>query len=411
MLFGIGDIVVAGHYSKEMASALGVAAAILVPFIMFGLGLTYAIGPIISKKIGANEDYTGVLWTSVRSCLNVSFIIILFLFAFILCIDFIDFPTGIGEQIKKYLIITSPSIVFALIFQAYKEYLQAFDDTLFANITILIFNVINVLLNIIFVFGLGIIPELGITGAAIATLVSRALMAFVLAIYTHIKFNEKRVYLKKISKEIFTIGLPISFGTLLEVLAFTTVTVIVGRMGVIISAAHNIVLNFSSMTFMVPLGMASAVAVKVAHSGGKKDYETLNEYTKASIFISSIFMAITAITYASFPNFIMELGTKDQQVLQYGSALLFWVALFQIPDGLQVTLWGVLRGMHITKQPMILGFISNWIISLPLGVYLAFNLKMEAAGLWAGLALGLSLMSVGLSIIYFKNYRELKKLV
>ena len=165
-LFSIGDIIVAGHYSKEMASALGIASMILVPFIMFGLGLTFAIGPIISKKRGAKESTEGILWTSICSSFLISVIVIISLFIFIYFIDYINFPANIGAQIKSYLIITSPSVLFALVFQAYKEYLQSFHDTLFANITILIFNIINVLLNIMLVFGVGIIPELGIIGAA-----------------------------------------------------------------------------------------------------------------------------------------------------------------------------------------------------------------------------------------------------
>tara|TARA_R110002072_G_scaffold64203_3_gene159471 strand:- start:81543 stop:82850 length:1308 start_codon:yes stop_codon:yes gene_type:complete len=410
-LFSIGDIIVAGHYSKEMASALGIASMILVPFIMFGLGLTFAIGPIISKKRGAKESTEGILWTSICSSFLISVIVIISLFIFIYFIDYINFPANIGAQIKSYLIITSPSVLFALVFQAYKEYLQSFHDTLFANITILIFNIINVLLNIMLVFGVGIIPELGIIGAAYATLISRLLMAVVLAIYTHLKHTEKNTFNIKIFKDIFTIGIPISTATLLEVLAFTTVTVIVGKMGIITSAAHNIVLNFSSMTFMVPLGLASAVSVKIAHSLGENNYSELHEYTKASLFISVSFMTITAFIYSFFPAYVMKLGTSDQQVINYGVGLLFYVALFQIPDGLQVTLWGVLRGMQTTKWPMILGFIANWVISLPLGIYLAFKLNMEAAGLWAGLALGLSLMSVGLSIIYYRKLKNLKELI
>jgi MATE family multidrug resistance protein len=410
MLFGVGDILVASRYSNEVLSALGIAVAIFSPFLVAGLGVTFAVGPITARLKGEGSQENDMLASSLLISLCVGTLLFIALMAFAeYGLGYLNLLDALVKPIKIYLQTSAISLYFLLFFQVYKEYLQAYGDTFFANGTILFFNVTNVLLNIVLMFGLGPFAEMGIKGAAIATVINRLGMAIVLAVYTHIKRKPEYVVTLSRVKEVFALGTPIGLATAMEVLVFSTVTVLVGKMSITASASHNIVLNFVSLTFMVPLALSSAASVFIGEAFGKKEPETIHSYSMAVLILSTGFMLLTALLYFLLPTALMTLATEDQKIIEYGAGLLFYVALFQIPDGIQVALWGILRGMGEANAPMVLGLIANWLIGLPLGIYFANSQQMEAKGLWAGLAIGLYLMSIGLGTIYTLRLKGLKQ--
>ncbi len=407
MLFGTGDLLVAGRYSQEVVSALGVSATIFSPFLMLGLGLTFAVSAITSRLKGEGTKEDDMLFNSLAIAGFTGVLLSFALYFFTFQLHFFNLIPEIEELVISYLQITAASVLPALLYQVYKEYLQAYGHTYVANGAILFFNITNVLLNIVLMFGLGPFPKMGIEGAAISTLITRSLMFLCLSIFTHRKFKTKFNIDWDRIKEIVALGLPIGLSTLSEVLVFTTVTVLVGKMNILASASHNIVLNLGGLTFMVPLAIASSATVFVGEQYGKKDHKQLLNYALACIMIGTGFMVLTALVFFFLPGPLLRLATPDQNIISYGSALLFYVALFQVPDGIQVTLWGCLRGMATTKVPLLMCIIINWCVGLPFGIYLVKNYNMEAAGLWAGLALGLTLMSIVLAIIFTFRYRKL----
>lgn len=409
MLFGTGDLLVAARYSEEVVSALGVSATIFSPFLMMGLGLTFAISAITSRLKGEGTKEEDMLFNSLAIAAFAGTLLSISLYFFTYQLHFFNLIPEIEELVVSYLQITAISVLPALLYQVYKEYLQAYGHTYVANGAILFYNITNVLLNIVLMFGLGPFPEMGIKGAAIATLITRSLMFLTLSLFAHKKFKTKFQINWQRIKEIASLGLPIGFSTLSEVLIFTVVTVLVGKMNVLASASHNIVLNLGGLTFMVPLAISSSATVFVGEQYGKKNPKELLHYALACIIIGTGFMILTALAFFFLPGPLLRLATPDKNIIAYGSALLFYVALFQIPDGIQVTLWGCLRGMATTKVPLIMSLIINWGIGLPFGIYLVKNYNMEAAGLWAGLALSLTLMSVVLAIIFTFRYRTFKQ--
>ncbi|MAF76789.1 MAG: hypothetical protein CME63_05350 [Halobacteriovoraceae bacterium] len=412
MLFGTGDLLVAGRYSREVVSALGVATTIFSPFLMLGLGLTFAISAITSRIIGEGKKEDDMLFNSLLIAGSMGVILSLALYLFSFKLEVFGLIRPIEDLVIQYLQITAISIIPALLYQVYKEYLQSYGHTYVSNGAILFFNVTNIILNIVLMFGydfgIFIIPEMGIHGAALSTVITRTLMFLTLSAYAHKKFKMKVQVNRVRIKEILSLGMPIGLSTLSEVLVFTTVTVLVGRMNVLASASHNIVLNLGGLTFMVPLAIGSSASVFVAEQFGKKNPQELLRYALACIIISTAFMSLTAIIFFAIPSPIIRLATPDPKIITYASTLLFYVALFQVPDGIQVTLWGVLRGMATTKLPLIMCIIINWLIGLPFGIYLVNEYKMQAAGLWAGLALGLTLMSVVLGFIFYCRYKSFK---
>ena len=260
-------------------------------------------------------------------------------------------------------------------------------------------------------FGIAGYEGFGIKGAAIATLVCRYLMAFTIFGYFISVDKLHMVVDKKIIKTIFKLGTPISVTTLCEVLGFVTVTVIVGGISLVASAAQSIVVNITSLTFMIPLGLGSAVSVLVGEEFGKKSLSGIKATTKGALILTLINQIFFALMYLLIPTYIISLATTDTEVMAYAATLLLWVGFFQIPDGLQVVLSGVLRGLNETKFPMILGLFAYWIVGIPVGYYFAFPKKMEASGLWLGLAIALTVMSILLGFFYMNRLKKLRRLL
>ena len=408
MLFGIGDIVVAGRYSNDVVAALGVANGLLAPLLMFGLGVTFAVGPLSSQFRGKKEKDNSLFANAHYLILAMSTLILLSLAGLVFALPYFKFNPNIEPLILDYMLIAGPSVIPAILFQISKEYLQAWDRNIFSNFLVLFFNVINIIMNYAFIFGEFGSPELGIKGAALATLISRSLMFLTLFIYTKSRFEIDWSYNKTLFKRIYRFGIPIGLGTLSEVLMFSAVTVLIGKMSIIASASHNIVINLASCTFMIPLAISSAASVKVGKEYGAGSQEGVLRYSLSSIIMVALIMLVTCAGYLLFPEILVRFATDDQELIKYSAGLLLYVGLFQVPDGIQVTLWGVLRGLEETKHPMILSLLFNWCVGLPIGYWLATEKGMEAAGLWAGLAIGLTIMSVGLSCVFFFKFRLVK---
>ena len=239
-----------------------------------------------------------------------------------------------------------------------------------------------------------------------------SLCRFLMAIFLFIYMKKVCVFEKKRNdetiKKIFKLGLPISFTILCEVLVFSTVTVLVGKMSLVASASQSLVINLTSLTFMVPLAIGSAVSVLVGEQYGKKSIEGILQYSLGSLFLALLIQIFFATLYLTIPEKLLGVATTDPAIIAYASALLFWVGLFQLPDGVQVVLSGVMRGLQETKMPMILGFISYWIIGLPIGCYFTYKKGLEARGLWMGMALGLLCMCILLIILYKNKIKKLR---
>ncbi len=410
MLFSVGDIFVAGKYSTEAVSSIGVAAGILSPFIMVGVSTLFSVSSVTAQMRGedSNPHANGVWGSGMSLALVLSALLCAALYLFTFFVSDIGLTPKIVPLVETYLFWVNISILPGLIFQMIKEYLQAFEKTVFANILIIFMNVVNLIMNYVLMFGIGPFPELGIKGAAIATVVTRTILAIVIFIYAYRVLPIETHFNKESFKRLIKLGIPVGLGTFIEVLMFSTVTVLIGRMTLVASASHNVVLTIAGLTFMVPLGINGAAGVKVGYALGRRDLEMIKNYAYGCIFMAETYMLITATFYFLFPEILVGLFSNDQAVIAYGSSLFLYVALFQIPDGLQITMWGILRGLGMSKLPMIFSFCGYWLIAIPAGLFLTYKFNMEAAGLWAGLAIGLTIVSSILTFLFVKRIKELK---
>ncbi|PIP94425.1 MAG: hypothetical protein COW00_16485 [Bdellovibrio sp. CG12_big_fil_rev_8_21_14_0_65_39_13] len=402
MMFGIGDIIVAGRHSSEMVAALGVANGLFSPFFMICLGLSFAVAPLTARFIGQSKGDHNLFSSAIVASLGFCFIAHIGILIVASQIEHFHIQEVLVPEVIKYIKICTPSLYGAILFQVCKEYLQGHLKTYFSNGLIVVMNFVNIAMNIILIFGYGPIPAFGIEGAAWATLFSRTFMGVVLFIYVLKHYGLGKVKIDLI-KQVWNLGFPISISVLIEVMVFATVTTLIGRMPVISSAAHNVVLNMASLTFMVPLAVSSAAGTYVGLHFGTKNYQELVDYAHGCLFISLAFMSFTASLYFLAPQFLLRIFTDDKELIAHASTLLVIVGLFQLPDGAQVTLQGILRGIGITKIPALMAFVCNWLIGLPIGYHLAFSMGLNARGLWSGLAIGLSAMALSVAFLFIRH--------
>lgn len=409
MLVGTGDMIIAGRYSRECLAAIGLAIAILNPIQISLLGLQMSIGPILAQNRGKGKDVRDTYWTIIAYSLIIAMISGTISLASYYLVGILDYGPSLNAIIEKYIVITSFSSIGICLYQGLKEFYQAQDQTFAANITALGSAVFNLGLNYALVFGAYGFPELKEEGLAWASLICRVVTSLALFFYSY-KFWKS---LKKIDwdliKQFWKLGLPVSGTLFFEIMAFCSVTLFVGRFAEDQIAANNLALNIGSLAFMIPLSISSAVAVKVGYAYGKKDSALVKTYAQASLLLAICFAFLMGSTFYLFPEAVLGFYTVDPEVIAWGKKLLFWVACFQLFDGLQVTLSGVLRGLSVTRASSVCVFIGYWVIGIPLGYYLGFHANMEAQGFWVGLALALAVVAMMLGVVLKNQMRSLIK--
>ncbi|MGE3609355.1 MAG: MATE family efflux transporter [Bacteriovoracaceae bacterium] len=399
MLVGTGDMIIAGRYSKECLAAIGLAISIANPIMMLGIGLQMAISPWLAQQRGKGEDVGKYFWSVMIFSLLIGLVTCLLTLLSIELIPFFNYGEKLSLIMKDYLFITSFSTFGINLYQGLKEFLQSQEKAIAANVIAFMAAGLNLVLNYCFVFGDYNFPQLHEVGLAWASLSVRLFMGGALFIVaaTFVKYVfsiEKNFF-----KEVMKLGMPISITVFFEVLAFCSVTLFVGKFGELQTAANNIALNLASLSFMLPLSISSAVSVKIGHAFGEKNIPKIKTFLEVSLFTSFLCTGIMASAFYFLPHFALGFYSTDVDVLHVGRLILFWVACFQLFDGAQVTLSGILRGVSVTLPSFLANFAGYWIIGIPLGYYLGFKDNMQAEGFWIGLAISLASVAISLALI------------
>lgn len=408
ILIGAGDVLIAGRHSTDTLASISIATAITNCIMTFGIGLIASVSPILSNIRGERKSAKKYFFPTIRFAMILAFITMLCVLAFIPLVDFMHFEAKLVPDIKMYMLITAFSTFGAYLHAALKEYLQAFEIVFFANLVTVLCVFLNIFLNIILVFGFGPIPSLGAIGLAIASFTVRYVMGLALLIYCLTLLKFRNYHDKCYYRNLMEVGLPISFAIMIEFIAFNSIAIFMGRASGVYAAAQNLVCTLTTISFMVPLAISNAIAVKVGFANGARHYDELKNYSIIGMLMSVSFMICSAIVFCSFPEFLVGLFTKDYTLIKICVPVLYVLAFFQIFDGLQVSLAGIYKGIKKTKIVLIANFLAYWLVSLPLGYWLAFSKKYMLIGFWYGLGTAGFLLCVFMLLMLSRYFKRLK---
>lgn len=408
ILIGAGDVLIAGHHSTDTLAAISIATAITNCIQTFGIGLIASVSPLLSNFRGERKSAKKYFFPTIRFSMFLSVLVMFAVLASIPLIDYLHFEAKLVPMIKQYMFVTAFATFGGYLHAALKEFLQAFEIVLFPNLVTVFSVFLNIALNVILVFGFGPIPSLGVLGLAVASFIVRYFMGFALLIYCFsvMNFNDYKDF--DYYKSLIKIGIPISCAIMVEFIAFNSIAIIMGRVSGVYAAAQNLVCTLTTVSFMVPLAISNAIAVKVGFANGAGNIKDLKRYSFVGVVMSVGFMLCSAFIFATFPQFLVKLFTQDNNLIKISIPVLYILSVFQVFDGLQVALSGIFKGMKRTGVVLISNFVAYWLISLPLGYTLAFHFHLNLRGFWYGLASAAIILCAMMSVMLLKSIKKME---
>lgn len=407
ILVSVADSIMVGKFLGTIPlAAISLAVSILIIPMVFAIGVAFGLTPLIAGADGADDPKeavkyfkNGLVLNSVLGLLVYGVLAIFAQFAHLLGQD-----ERVVSEAMPYLHIVGFSIVPMMAFFAFKQFAEGLSDTKAGMRVSLVANLLNILLNYPLITGWGPFPELGLAGAAVSTLATRFLMVAGMAIYIrkHRKFASYWSHWRSTEitwrsiRDILAIGVPSGLQLVFEAGAFAMSGVIVGMIGPVQQAAHQIALNIASVSYMMVSGLGAAATIRVGNQLGKRDIPMLRLAGQSLFHMTLAMMAITMILLISLRHLLPEFYSSDPEVLQYTAVLMIAAGIFQLPDGLQATTLGALRGVQDVNIPTIIAFVAYWVIAVPMCYYLGITEKMGPLGVWIGLTIGLLLASIAL---------------
>lgn len=395
ILLGAVDCFVGGRYSTSALAAISIATSIHATIMMFGIGLTVSISPLLSNFRGARQGTKKYFYPTVKFALFMGLVLMFVTLGYIPFLKYLGYEASLLHDVEVFTFILAFSTFGAVMNVALKEFLQSYEIVFLPNFLLVLSVFLDLVLNYIFVFGMFGCPEMGVAGIAFATTLVRTVVAGTLLSFCLWKFTFKNFEDFNYYKQIFKMGLPISAAIMIEFLAFNYIAIILGKVSGIYAAAHNIILVISSTSFMIPLGISNALAVKVGYANGSRNYQEMIKYIKNGVGVTLLFMVSAALVFALFPSQLASIFTPDKNLVSIIVPVMFLVAAFQITDGIQASVGGIYKGLKKTKFVMFANIIAYLILSISLGTYLGLYRKMYLYGCW--IAVGIS--SVILCII------------
>lgn len=405
ILIGIGDVIIAGRHSTDTFAAISIATAILNCIFTFGIGLISSISPYLSNLRGEGKTVKRYFYPSIRFSMTLALITSLLILASIPLIPKLGFEDKLVYPIQEYMFISAFSTFGAYLHACLKEFLQTYEVVMFPNMVTLFCVILNVLLNLIFVFGWGLIPSMGVAGLAIASLLVRYFMGFALLIYCFVTMRFNNYHEKGYYKNLIKIGLPISLAVFVEFVAFNCIAILMGRVSGVYAAAQNLVCSLTTISFMVPFAISNAIAIKVGFANGAGDVEELKKYALTGTCMSVCFMICSALLFISFPKLIVGIFTVDGDIYKIVVPVMVVLGAFQVFDGLQISLSGICKGVKQTDIVLLANFLAYWCVSIPAGCLLGLVYNLKLIGFWIGLCLAAILLCL-IMIYKLKKYYD-----
>ncbi len=405
MLMGVVDTVMVGRVSAEAIAAIGLGNLYFWAAAIFGLGVLLALDPVVAQAVGA-RDTVGIA-RGVQRGLVLALALSLLPTALLLpaqpVLGLLRQPTAVADIAGAYARIAAAGIVPFYAYSALRQSLQAMRQLTPIVGAMVAANLANVGLNYVLIFGKLGFPAMGAVGAAWATSICRWLMLGFLVASAWRTLRPQLVPFRRDAfawaplRRMLAIGAPSGGQYQLEYGVFAVVGVLMGWLGTVELAGHQVALNLASLTFMVPLGVSAAAAVLVGHAVGSDDPAEARRAAAAALTCGVGFMATSAIVMLAVPDLLARAYTTDSAVAAMAASLIPIAGVFQVFDGMQVVSIGILRGTADTHTPMLVNVIGYWLVGLPISAVLGFGTRAGPRGLWWGLTAGLILVALVLA--------------
>jgi MATE family multidrug resistance protein len=404
MSMGIVDTMMVGHLpnSAEAIGGASLAGVIFSVAGIFGIGLLMGMDTLVSQSFGAGnlEDCNKSLWNMIYLTLPLAPVLMVIVELSLFLLHRFGINPGVEMVAEPYMKVLVWSILPLLLYSGFRRYLQGVDDVRPVPFVLISANVINFAGNWMLIYGKLGFPAMGTDGSALSTVIARVYMAAAMFFFVLRHDRRRGSGLWRVSRKpefermwrLLRIGFPAAGQIAFEIGVFSFATAIVAKLDARSLAAHQIALSACSFTYVVPLGISSAAAVRVGQALGRGDYPGARQQGWIAVRLALTFMAGAAIVLLAAPTLIARIFTPDRQVISASTALLAIVAAFQLFDGAQVVATGALRGMGDSHTAAIVNLIAYWFIGIPAGWVLCFNYGWGARGVWAGLCIGLVLI-------------------
>lgn len=409
MSMGVVDTIMVGRLPDSAVSigAASIGNALFYVFAIFGLGLMSGLDTLVSQAFGAG-DSTGAR-RALASGFGLAVCAAPLLAACILAAAPILALIGVTRAVRieavAFVRVLIWGLPLLLAYSVLRRYLQALHYVKPITFALVTANLVNAAGNWLLIFGHWGLPALGVRGSALSTVCARVYLAAVMFIAVRHRDPAAFVHMRNLFQgigKLLRLGFPAALTIAFEVGVFNTATALAGTLDPVSLAAHTIALNAASVTYMVPLGIASAAAVSVGRAVGAGDRAGAARAGWMALRISVVFELFSALGFLVFPRQIARAYTDDPRVIALAATLLFIAAVFQLFDGLQTVATGALRGLGNTRTPMVWNLLGYWVIGLPLGCWLCFVRGWGVIGIWDGLCLALILIGLGLTAIWQK---------
>lgn len=407
MLTALADTLMVGSLGAIPLAAVAFGHTIFSMFFIIGIGLATGLTPLVGKANGNRnqEECSNLLSNGILANFVFAIILMIVLYLAIFIMDDLGQDPEVVILSMDYYIVMIWSLLPFMLFLAFKQFLEGLKLTKPGMLVTIAANILNIVFNYILIFGKLGFPAYGVAGAAWSTFIARTLM-LVFILILMIKTEKLKAYLKQLNflqiklvkiKEIAKMGLPIGMQYALEVSAFSIGSIIVGTISAEALAAHQIALNLAATTFMMAGGIGTAATIALSNYLGMGLVREIRKSGFVSVYMVLIFMSISALIFIIFNEFLPSFYISNPDVLAIASGLMIVAGFFQLSDGLQVVILGVLRGIHDVKIPTIITSISYWVLTIPLAYIFVNYMDTGALGVWYAYLIGLTFTALTLT--------------
>jgi len=410
------DNMMVGHVGTTELAAASFANSVFMIGMFFGMGITFGITPLIGNSFGNGKLNEVVAWlkNGIFTHLAAAISLSLIMFGVYFLLPFFGQTPDVIKLAQPYFLLLCLSYIPFMLFFSVKQFFEGIGNTKIAMHITITANIINIVFNYLLIYGKFGFPEMGLNGAGVGTLISRVAMPILFFIYVVQTPGLKRyfvlAYHELFSKQkiisLLKIGVPIAFQIIVEVIAFSLGAIMMGWLGEVPLAAHQVAIGLASFTYMISLGISQANTIRVSHQMGVKDYRALKMAAFASTHLVLVFMSSMGIVFIFARNVLPYMFTFDPEVVNIAAGLLIIAAIFQVFDGLQVVMLSTLRGMADVRLPMFIAFFAYLFLGIPTSYLLAFKLMLGPQGIWYGYLVGLGIAGI---LFYLRFQYNLKK--